>query len=517
MRILELLSEANLQKSDFTVKSRLEKFIEKLENREPFTIGGQKEIIDASAEEIQELKSFLNSTYKDDTTVRKEETKGLPSIIGGVRLASIFKTDEFGGRSSAESANIGPAVEILKAMAIYATLINRSDDPISIKDIVYLAHEIQQNSVLGTSSEKSKTKTYSCTIEKEVPDKSGNVKDHLVLSINLNKGPFLRAVNLKPTDDKLLTKLSGIIKYVNSESDLRKYSKFFANNAKRDPIKIECIGGQGLKTDIKTTYLKGKDDNEQSKVLKHLSMSIKSESSQIDQSPGTDSSGIQKFFRTLGLDTQDAIEAMDLAGYNGKTKGKTSTLEDHKDRAKACAEMLRLAGEKLDEKLSRMDDRGEASFIHHFLGSLTKAMTGGEDLVYVNFDAKGSYYKLNPNLIRNLSEHIDLETKVHVTPRGTSYLYIMDKNSSRSLFHVRLMISKKERIAYFFELDDLLDLVKESSTSWISKTPTNPPKIPIQAKMQHNTQNVPAGIVNQRHNLSQKIPMGQEPESTATN
>jgi hypothetical protein len=483
MRILELLSEANLQRSDFYDKSRLDQFIQKLEKRDPFQVNDTEKVIDASKEEIEALKLFRDTAYTSNTTIRKEITRGLPLTVGGVRLSSIFKTDEFGGKSSAKSANIGPAVELLKSVAIYAQLTNRGDNPVSIEDIKELVYEVKNNAVLKTRSEKSKTKIYISTIEKEVDDKSGNVKDHIELKIMLGRGPFLRATELNPTDDALLTKLSGILKYVNTESDLRKYSKFFANNNKRDPIKIQCIGGHGLKTDIRTTYLNSKDGNEKSKVLKHLSMSIKAENSRIDQSPGTDSSGIQKFFKTLGLDTHDAIQAMDLAAYQSKIKRQSSTKEEHDNRVRACTEILKLAGKKLNEKFSQMDDQGESKFIHHFLGSLTTAMTGNEDLVYVNFDNKGSYYKLNPTLIRNLSKHVDLETKVHISSDGVSYLYIVDKKSSRSLFHVRLMITRRERIAYFFDLDNLLDMVKETTStmnntvSSISNPSNQPPEV----------------------------------------
>jgi len=506
MRIIDLLFEGNLKKSDFYVKSRLDNFIRKLESGDTFQVNNEKIVITPSKEELKNLKSFRDTAYTNDDTIRKEITKSLPSLIGGIRLTSIFKSEEFGGKSSAESANVGPSIEALKSIAIYAQLINRGQDPVSIKDIVILAQEIKKNAVLGKSSEKTKTETYTSTIEKEVPDNSGNVNDHFVLRImNLNRGPFLRAVNLSPSDSDLLTRLSGILKYVNTESDLRKYSKFFASNNKRDPVKIECVGGAGGKTDVQTTYLNNDKDNiKNPRILTHLSMSIKADNSQIEQAAGTDETGIEKFFKTLGLDKSDAADAIGLSGYQGKIKRKSATPKEHQNRVNACVELLKIAGNKLQEKLSRIDDKGEAKFIHGFLGSLTTAMTGNENLVYVNFDAKGNYYKLNPTLIKNLSEYVDLKSEITTTAKGVSRLYIIDKNTNKSLFHVRLMVSKKERIAYFFELDSLLDLVKEatSNANKANQSPTPP---------QDKAQDTPAGIQNQNKTIGNKIPMGQEP------
>jgi hypothetical protein len=223
------------------------------------------------------------------------------------------------------------------------------------------------------------------------------------------------------------------------------------------------VGGEGNKTDVKTTYID--PGTKQERTLKNLSMSLKAgKGATLDQAPGTNDIGINKFFHILGLDDAQAIAAITQSKYRGKIGNKVQTPKEHMARVKASKKILEIAGKNLEAKYFAKNDQGEAAFVSDFLRNLTKAMTKEESLIYVEFNANGTYNKLNPRKIQHLAQSVDLYCDPKVTERGVSYLYIRDRNSGKSLFHIRLMVSKAERIAFFFELDDLLELVQKAET-----------------------------------------------------
>ena len=456
MRAFEFLIERNLAKADFYKKDRLLTVISKLEKGDDFVVNNQPQKIQASPEEIQSLKSFL-SNYDDEGNTRKElAQQELPNKIGGIPWSKIAKTDDLGGRSSAEKGNVGPAVELLKSVAMFAKLTDRTNKPISVESIKAIINEVKKNSNLGIFSKSGSVEKYKSEITKEVPDFTGGVTDTVRLMILTDQGPFLRATELKSEDKQLQGNLTAILNYVNNEKDLEKYNRFFSKNGRKDSVKIDVVGGEGAKTDIRTTYLDPATG--EPRTLKNLSMSLKAANAQIDQAPGTNEEGIRKFYNILGLSPADATQAMEASHYVGKSK-ETATPADHLKRSKAVAQILKIAGDKLETRYFSKNDKGEALFVREFLGNLTNAMTKEESLIYVNFNANGTYKKLNPRKITDLAETVDLSTSLKVTASGVSLLYIIDKNSGKSLFRIRLMISKRERIAFFFELENLLELV----------------------------------------------------------
>jgi hypothetical protein len=203
-------------------------------------------------------------------------------------------------------------------------------------------------------------------------------------------------------------------------------------------------------------------------------MSLKAASNaQIHQTPGQNTAGIYSLFQVLGFSNLDADRVMKETNYIGKTNNIPSTLEEHNNRVKACIEILKRVSDMLENKLQGLGDTGEGNFIHTLLGNLTHAMTKDENFLYVNFDVKGTYSKLNPKLIKNLAWYVDLEAKIR-KPKDTYYLGIIDKKHNKTLFEIRLMVSKKERIAYFFELRDLLELTKDATTFLNKQKPTTP-------------------------------------------
>ena len=117
---------------------------------------------------------------------------------------------------------------------------------------------------------------------------------------------------------------------------------------------------------------------------------------------------------------------------------------------------------QLETYINLKNDKGEADYIQTFLGKLKNSIQGDQRLVYVNFDARGTYNKLNPQVIDILAKHIDLGVTVDMESKSTPYIYIIDKISGKPIIHIRLAILKSGRMTNTFELDYLLDLVRDA-------------------------------------------------------
>lgn len=485
MRSKEFLSEDNLSAATFYKLDRLNELIRRLETGSPFQDSTGKEVIvKATRAEINSLKA-LRKLYDKTGTMpggHSAMVGKIPHYIGGVRLSSLFKDPKIGGLGGSKIAsdsdakaggNIGPALELWKSVAIYARLTHREDRPINFNDLKSLVGELDTNKEL-IKKEKSDTDVVVSKLFKEVPDFNKKVKDTLSLKIDLGLGPYQRAVAASPTDAKLWGNIQGVLKFVNENNALKRYNKIFSMNGRVDPIKVALVGGSGAKTDIQTSYLDtskppevgadGKPRHEQ-KSLPSLTFSVKSGSSKVHQSPGTTVEGIRTMFTSLGLSTTDADAAVKKTGYQEKLKLKKGSVEDPKaiiQRHNALADIFGIAAQELDNKLRGLNDKGEGEFIKHFLSTLTQAFTGGANLIYVDFDAKGTYFKLNPHQITNLTNFVDLGSAIRKTPKGL-LLEVTDTNSSRVLFQMRLQSNTSGRLTILFELRDLLKLTKEAT------------------------------------------------------
>jgi hypothetical protein len=482
MRVLDILLEGNLEKQDFYLLSRLDSLISKLTSKppQPFVMAdGTKQVIKASKAEIDSLKalrSFYSKPSGADKTLsggKPEATRIFPGKIGGFPLSKMFKSGDLGGKGGSLTAdasdggqgNIGPAVECVKAMALYAKFINRTGNPTTVTDVMSVRDEVAASLQWVKKKDKkgteSKTATAVTSVEKNVPDFGGKVEDTFSLYMDLARGSFQRAMAISQEDKELWGNLQAILLFVNTDPSLRKYWKFLASDQKRDPVAFACVGGEGKKTDISTTYTTPEGEQ---RPLKHLNLSLKAASATIAQAPGTDIAGITKLFTTLGLSEYDAQEAIDNSGYVPKTKGEND--KQRKVREAACPIILEMAAVKLNDKLQGLGDAGEGRFLDAFLKSLIGAMVGDETLIYVSFNASGTYHRLNPLTIRNLSYYIDLAAsyeKPESTRARDFRLFIKDVDSGRALFTVRLSITGAGRISFIFELRDLLDLVKEAN------------------------------------------------------
>ncbi len=485
MRSKEFLAEDNLSAATFYKLNRLNELIRRLEKGDLFqTSTGKEIVIKASRAEIQSLKA-LRKLYDETGTMpggHGAMVGKIPHYIGGVRLGSLFKDPNIGGQGGSKvttdadaksSGNVGPALELWKSVAIYARLTHREDRPITFNDLKSLVSELDAGKEL-IRKEKSDTDVVVSKLFKEVPDFNKKVKDTLSLKVDLGLGPYQRAVAASPKDAKLWGNIQGVLKFVNENNALKRYNKIFSMNGRVDPIKVALVGGSGAKTDIQTSYLDtskppevgadGKSHHEK-KALPSLTFSVKSGSSKVNQSPGTTIAGIRIMFGSLGLSTADADAAIEKTAYQEKPKMKKGAVEDPKiitQRHHALTDIFGIAAQELDNKLRSLTDKGEGVFIKHFLSTLTQAFTGGANLIYVDFDAKGTYFKLNPHQITNLTNFVDLGSAIRKTPKGL-LLEVADNNSSRVLFQMRLQSNTSGRLTILFELRDLLKLTKEAT------------------------------------------------------
>lgn len=513
MRAKDFLTEGALTKRTFYIKDRLLNLITRLKTPgEKFlNVDGESISLRATPEEFKYLIKLLKTNYDAQGTVISNSN--MLNKIGGVPLSQLMKTADFGGKSGVGAQgetvgkpNIGPTVEALKSMALFAKLISRGKPAITAEDVLKVAAIMAQNA--EEVKEKGKTvATTSSKYSRRVYDTSKQVQDTIGINIRLSSPPFQRAVNVSPEDKQAWGSLQGIVNYVNNEGDIAKYSRFFSSNNKRDPVNIAVVGISGAKADISTTYTK-QDGTE--RPLSHLSMSIKAGSDMYDQSPGHNMEGIEKFYEILGLNPLDAADAMQYTKFQSKVDRVEDTPEQAKARVAAVKQIYEIVGMQLKQRIGALNDQGEAEYIHEFLGRLRSSIEGAGKLVYVNFDAKGTYNKLNPQLISTLASHINLDVIVDMESKSTPYIYIMDKISGKPIMHVRLAILKSGRMTNTFELDYLLDLVRDSKKKAAQMKPAEEPAL--------GTPEKPAATVPANKPLAKptKVPTKDKVQPTAT-
>ena len=507
-----LLNEASLAQKTFYQKSRLENLIKRLKAKDEFlTVDGDKIKIPVTGEEIKNLVNVLKTNYDASGTVISN--KRMPNTLGGVPLNKLMKTSDFGGKAGVGAhgetegkANVGPTTEAMKAIAIFARLLNRDKPAISVEDWSKVANQAKKNA----KDIKEKGKTVSTTlsqITKKVDDANKKVQDTLKLTIELSTPPFLRAVNVSPDDKQAWGILQGILNYVNTESDVQKYNRYFTNNNVQDPLNIAVVGIGGDKVDILATRT---SDTGEERPLSHLSMSIKAGSSMYEQSSGMNVEGIEKLYDILGLDPLSAADAMRATNFVAKEKNKEDTPEAAKQRVQAVKDMYEIIGKQLEAYIGNRNDAGESEYLRSFLGKLKNSIQGDQRLVYVNFDAKGTYNKLNPQVIDILTHYVDLGVVVDTESKSTPYIYIIDKNTGKPIMHVRLAILKSGRMTNTFELDYLLDLVRDALKK--QKQELSQPTQPQPAQPQPVSQPAPALTPDQQQGGLIDVAGEEEPQ-----
>lgn len=531
MRAKDFLTEAALAPKTFYVRDRLQTFINRLKkpNEKFLTVDGDSISLRATLEEFKYLINLLKTNYDAQGTVISNSR--MLNKIGGVPLSQLMKTADFGGKSGvgasgekAGSPNIGPTVEALKSMAMFAKLVTRDKPTITAEDVQDIGAIMAQHAVEVKEKGKNVATTES-KYSRQVYDTSRQVKDTIEIEIRLSSPPFQRAINVSPADKKAWGSLQGIVNYVNNEGDIAKYSRLFANNNKRDPVNIAVVGISGAKADIQTTYTKSDGTV---KELSHMSMSIKAGSSMYDQASAMNEDGMTKFYEILGLNPLDAADAMRHVGYVGKRKGEEDSPEISKQRIAAVRQIYEIAATQLESRIKSLNDQGEAEYIHEFLGKLKNSIQGDGKLVYVNFDVKGTYNKLNPQLISSLARNIDLTVELDADSKATPYLYLKDNISGKPIMHVRLAVLKSGRMTNTFELDYLLDIVSDSKkndkekdiAAQASAVAAKPDTQPVSAKpIKLGTPNAAPAKVPTKAKATGNAPqvgdqMGADPEPT---
>jgi hypothetical protein len=473
MRLTEFLTEAALEKADFKYRNRLANFINKLETKDPFyTLNGEQIVVPASAAEIKFLKNELKTKF--DPSLEKGpalERVEVPQVIGGIRLSSLQKTKEFGGTFSVSAsgemdvskANLGPTVEALKSFGIYARLVFRGKAQIDAQDVLQIGKIAAQNAKEQAVG-KSKTPTTVVYYSRNVPDSNGQINDQITLEIALSTPSFQRAVRTTPADKEAWGNLQGIVKYVNEESDIAKYSRFFSGNNKRDPLKIAVVGISGDKVDIKSTY---QTDSGEEKPIQNLSLSVKAAGAEwYDQASANNLEGMYKFFEIIGLDDDAANNAVVTSNF--QEGGKASTPQEFEKRIQAVDLIYEVAYNQLKERMARLNDKGEADYVYGFLDRLRNSLAGDQRLVYVKFDAKGTYKKLKPHLLLNLAKVINLDVNLGTGGRPT--IYWIDKETGRTLLYVVLLkVPSERRLTHQFNLGkDFFPLLDDAEKAMLT-------------------------------------------------
>lgn len=522
MRSREFLSEGPLSRADFKERYRLANFIRKLEKKEPFiAVSGDPIVIPASAAEIKHLKAELaNSFDPADPRPKAQSIKpvDIPNTVGGIKLSSLQKTKEFGGTFSVSAtgemdvskANIGPTVEALKSFAIYAKLVMRGKSQITPEDVLSIGQLAASNS-REEAVGKSKSPTTVALYSRNVPDANKKINDQITLKVALSTPSFLRAVRTTQGDKEAWGNLQGIVKYVNTESDIGKYSRYFGNNNHRDPLKIAVVGIGGDKVDIESTLT---TDTGEEKPIQNLSLSIKGAGAEwYDQASANNADGMVKFYNIMGLGEDLANQAMIISNF--QEGGKGSTPKEFENRIKAATLIYEVAYNQLKEKIPASVP-GEAKYIQTFLANLKNSLAGDQKLVYVKFDAKGTYEKLKPHLLTKLADVIDLDVNFSADP-GRPTIYWIDKNTGRTLIYVVLLkVPSEKRLTHQFNLGkDFFPLLREAEkllNAPATTTVNAPVTTPGMTTANTPGDTTPKSIQNLKKPLgaSQQM-MGQEP------
>jgi len=485
MRAKDFLTEGSLKLATFKERYRLANFIKKLETKEPFyTNDGQQVVIDAHPKEIQFLKNELKTKFDPKDPSPKAQALAPVaflngSLIGDQKLANLMKTGEFGGKISISAggekdvskANLGPTVEALKSFAIFAKLVMRGKTTITAQDVQKVGklaseHSKEDYSINPETGKKSATLTAFSVYSRQVLDVNQTVKDNITLKVALSAPAFQRAVQVSELDKAAWGNLQGILKYVNEESDLGRYSKLFANNNKRDPLNIKVVGISGAKTDIESTYTQPNGDE---KPIQSLNLSVKAAGAEwYDQASANNLKGVYKFYNIVGLSEDEANQAVITSNF--QEGGKKDSPEFFAKRLKAVSLMFEVAYNQLKARIPQLNDKGEADYIHEFIGNLKNSIAGDQKLVYVKFDANGTYEKLKPHLLMNLTSVIDLDLNFSSDP-GRPTIYWIDKKTGRTLVYVVLLkVPSEKRLTYQFNLGkDFFNLLREAEKALSAK------------------------------------------------
>ena len=118
--------------------------------------------------------------------------------------------------------------------------------------------------------------------------------------------------------------------------------------------------------------------------------------------------------------------------------------------------------------MAKLNDKGEADYVYGFLDRLRNSLAGDQRLVYVKFDAKGTYKKLKPHLLLNLAKVINLDVNLGTGGRPT--IYWVDKETGRTLLYVVLIkVPSERRLTHQFNLGkDFFPLLDDAEQAMLT-------------------------------------------------
>lgn len=536
MRILDIITERALSPRDFYELKRLDVLIDRLDQGKPFIDNNTEEpiIVVPTQKELDHLKNIQQIFLGKTSVTAAQITKVMPSTIGGVKLSTLFKDGGFGGRGGdkgnakdpsnddekSNKGNIGPAVEMWKAIALFTKLTHRKNEPVTIEDLITTKDSIAPSmQKIRKKNEKGVVATSPTAVvrsTKSVPDYNQKVSDTISIVIDVGLGSFQRAVEASPDDKPLWGRIGGILKFVNENNALGRYNKIFASNGRVDPISIAVVGGEGGKADVRSSYIDPVTNK--SKPLSSLTFSVKAGSNKVSQSSGSTIEGVKTMFKMLGLNDAHADSAITASGYVPKSRGdKNETEQQIQGRYRAIVEIFKMAQVELTKELAAASDDGERKFLNNLFYQIKHGITGGENMFMVDFNANSTYKKFNPHSVSNLVNVVDLEAKLGSGTRPTIDIY--DRNSNANLIKLRLEAQTNGRLTLHVELEPKF---KDLATKAPKTTPVNPaapataPVAGIAPSTPAPVTQLPASIQNLNKPDGSKTPMGAAPVNAAS-
>jgi hypothetical protein len=226
-------------------------------------------------------------------------------------------------------------------------------------------------------------------------------------------------------------------------------------------------------------------------------------------------------YKMLGLSEQQANAAV----KSSKFLEKIGSEDDMQSlgRIESIKSIFATAVREVHSDLGKEGNTSEKQFLNNFFKQIKNSITGGANMIMVDFNANGSYYKFNPKVISNLVDHVDVEAKLGTQGRPTITIY--DKNSNSNLLQIRLEVQSGGRLTFHVELDKNFKNLASSvgkpqqaiDPTKISREPSpklinSPKSVPVTSP---NIDNSTPGIRNQRKTMTgSKEMMGREPINT---
>lgn len=426
---LQILEEKELGKAELTkyikkggphARSRIDRFIEKLKNREPFPLAGKKESV-----KLKSTPEIIADLEKDNPVFPKkwETEDGDP-----ITLNKLEKTPDLGGSAK----NIGDIAEGILGAALAARFKQRPPENISETDVNRILDSLKKESGDTPPPTKARRKpqgeTVSWKFRQTAPDQSGSIHDNIVLTIRLAEANMrtLRDRKQRAASKGIQTTIRSAVKWVN-QARIKEYAEHYYQNSEENKITIHSDGlsnQKGTKADV-TVWIDGEPT--------HLNISLKAQrGAQFGQEGGS------------GFDKQEKLWKKLLGIEIGKVEGRYNKARASKGEFQAIKEVFQyVVGVFNTRWLAGDDDKKEFAFlkaigkgIRHYGALGDKSLT----LVHLGKNVAADFEELSFENVEGALKGVDLEAKMH---EGVKYpeIHVFDQKSNKILFKVRVRIN----------------------------------------------------------------------------